>query len=57
MTLLHREYQVGDFERRFQLAGDFDTDGIEARLTNGVLQLTVPKAPEPEARRIEVKAG
>lgn len=57
MTLLYGEYQVGDYERRFQLAGDFDVDRIEAKLTNGVLHLTVPRAPEPEAKRIKVKAS
>lgn len=57
MSLLHREYWVGDFERRFQLAGDFDVDRIEAALTNGVLHLKVPKAPEPEAKRITVNAS
>ena len=57
MSPLHREYEVGDYERRFQLSGDFDTDAIEANLSNGVLILTIPKAAEPEARRIEVKAG
>ena len=57
MSPVHREYQIGDFERRFQLAGDFDTDKIEARLANGVLRLTVPKAPEPEAKQIKVKAS
>jgi len=55
MSILHREYQVGDFERRFQLAGDFDVENIKARLTNGVLELKIPRAPEPQAKRIEVK--
>ena len=57
MSPLYREYQVGDYERRFQLAGDFDVDAIEARLADGVLTLTIPKAAEPEAKRIEVRAG
>lgn len=49
-----REYRVGDWERRFQLSGDVDTDGIEASLKDGVLTLTVPRAAEPETRRIDV---
>jgi len=57
MSPLYREYQVGDYERRFTLTGDFDTDRIEANLSNGVLTITLPKAEQPEARRIEVKAG
>src|SRR5438105_4385931 len=36
MSPIRREYQVGDYERRFQLAGDFDTEHIDADLKNGV---------------------
>lgn len=57
MSPLYREYAVGDFERRFQLSGDFDTDAIEARYTDGVLRLTIPTAQQAQARRIEIKAG
>ena len=57
MTPLLREYEVGDFERRFTLTGDFDTDAIEADRRDGVLALTIPKAREVQARRIELKAG
>ena len=56
MTPLYREYQVGDYERRFTLTGDFDTDGIKADLSNGVLTLTLPRAAQPQARRIDVQA-
>lgn len=57
MSVVHREYETGDFERHFQLAGDFDVERIEAKLKDGVLRLKLPKAPEQEARRIEVKAS
>lgn len=57
LSPLHREYAIGDYERRFQLSGDFDTDAIEARYTDGVLRLTIPTAPQAQARRIEIKAG
>ena len=36
MSPLYREYQVGDYERRFPLAGDVDADKIDASLNNGV---------------------
>ena len=57
MSSLYREYQVGDYERRFTPTGDFDVDGIEANLANGVLMIHLPRAAQPEARRIEVRAG
>ena len=56
-SLVYREYEAGDFECQFTLAGDFDADRIEANLTNGVLRLLVPKAPEAQARTIQIKGG
>lgn len=54
---VYQEYEVGDFECQFTLAGEFDADRIEASLTDGVLRLTIPKAPEAQARTIQIKAG
>jgi len=54
---VYREYEVGDFERQFTLSGDFDVNGIEAEIKDGVLHLAIPRAPEPEAKRIEVRAS
>ena len=56
-SLVYQEYEVGDFECQFTLAGEFDADKIEASLTNGVLRLTIPKAAEAQARTIQIKAG
>ena len=54
---VYQEYEVGDFECQFTLSGDFDSDRVEASLADGVLRLTIPKAEQPEARTIKVKAG
>ena len=56
-SLVYQEYEVGDFECQFTLAGEFDAERIEATLTNGVLRLTIPKAAEAQARTIQIKAG
>ena len=56
-SLVYQEYDVGDFECQFTLAGDFDADRIEANLTNGVLRLLVPKAAQAQARTIQINAG
>src|SRR4051794_38152953 len=56
-SLVYQEYEVGDFECQFTLAGEFDAEKIEASLTNGVLRLTIPKAAEAEARTIQITAG
>jgi HSP20 family protein len=53
--LAHSEYGVGDYQRSFTLSDQIDQDGIEARLENGVLSLSLPKAPEAKARKIAVK--
>lgn len=52
---LYREYEIGDYERRFTLAGDFDAEHVEANFEDGVLRLTIPKAPEPEAMRVQIR--
>jgi HSP20 family molecular chaperone IbpA len=52
---LHREYQVGDFLRSFILSDEVDHERISAKLTNGVLEVTLPKATQVEPRKIEVK--
>ena len=57
MSELYREYEIGDWECSFTLSRDFDMEKIEADLQDGVLTVTLPKAPEPEAKRIQVKAG
>ena len=54
---IYREYEVGDFERRFTLGGDFDAERIEAELSDGVLTLTIPRAQEAAARTIKIRSG
>ena len=51
---MHHEYQRGGFERRFQLNNKIETEGITARYTDGVLELTLPKAPGTSAQEIAV---
>lgn len=54
--LLHQEYAVGDFLRSFILSEEVDHERISARLTNGVLEVVLPKMNRPEPRRIQVKS-
>jgi HSP20 family protein len=54
-TLIHQEYRVGDYLRSFILSEDVDHERIAAKLLNGVLEVTLPRAPQPEPRRIQVK--
>jgi len=52
---LHKEYEEGDFVRSFILSDDVDHERVAARLTNGVLEVILPKAAKAPPRRIEVR--
>ena len=47
----------GKFYRRFTLPETADAEGISAKSKNGSLEVTIPKQPEIEARRITVEAA
>lgn len=53
---LRRERAVGAFERTIGLPMSIDADRVEARLADGVLTITLPKAAAVKPRKIEVKA-
>jgi HSP20 family protein len=56
-VLRRQTRRTGRFDYRVTLPGDVEADKIEASLEHGVLTLRVPKAPQAQPRRIEVKAG
>lgn len=49
------ERSRGTFYRRFSLPDTADPEGIQAKGNNGVLEVTIPKKPAQQARRIEVQ--
>ena len=51
------ERATGRFLRRFTLPETVDADAIAAKCANGILEVTIPKAPEIQARRINVEAA
>ncbi|HKT74289.1 MAG TPA: Hsp20/alpha crystallin family protein [Steroidobacteraceae bacterium] len=48
------ERSSGNFLRRFTLPEGANTDSIKAKQTNGVLEVTIPKQPQVQPRRISV---
>ena len=54
---VYTEYNVGNYFRQFVVNEDIDASRIEARICNGVLEVSLPKAETARPRRIEVKAG
>jgi len=51
---VYTEYNVGHYARSFSLSDKVDQDNIGATLEDGVLTLTLPKAPAARPRRIAV---
>jgi HSP20 family protein len=51
---VYTEYNVGHFTRKFSVSNEIDAGNINANLSDGVLTLTLPKAPEAQPRQIKV---
>lgn len=47
----------GQFQRRFTLPETADEQAIQARASNGVLEVVIPKVAQVQPRRIEVRAA
>jgi len=55
---LHRvERATGKFYRRFSLPETVNSDGVSAKSVNGILEVTIPKQSQVQARRITVEAA
>ena len=52
-----REYRSGTFYRRFTLSETIDQAKIDAKLTDGVLRLELPKVERARPRQISVRTG
>jgi len=52
-----RERPSGTWLRSFELPASIDSQHIDARLEQGVLILTVPKAPEAKPHRVSIKSA
>lgn len=56
-TFVSRERASGSFSRSVRLPVNVDPQAVSATLTDGVLTITLPKAPEAKPRKIAVNAG
>ena len=53
-TLLHRESRSENFRRAFELDPSIDAEKISAKIDQGVVTLTLPKAEQVKPRKIAV---
>ena len=54
-TLHRRERASGEFARTLTFPVELDADKVQAALKDGILSVTLPKAPSAKPRKIEVK--
>ena len=57
VTWHRRERSTGGFERRIVLPVAVDATRVEARLVNGVLTITCPKAAESKPHKVQVRSA
>ena len=54
----HRvERFYGSFSRSFAIGDDINADAIDAKYSDGVLRLLLPKRPEVKPRKVQIKAS
>ncbi|HSD09407.1 MAG TPA: Hsp20/alpha crystallin family protein [Candidatus Binatia bacterium] len=51
---IYSEYNVGNYLRRFTISSDIDSSRISGKMTNGVLEIELPKAESAKAKRIKI---
>jgi HSP20 family molecular chaperone IbpA len=55
--VIQAEFGVGNFRRELRIGEDIDADKLSADYTLGVLIVTLPKLPDRQPRKIQVRAG
>lgn len=54
---VYREFDWGDYVRQFTLSDAIDQEKITAKMDQGVLRLTLPKAEKRKPQKIQVTVG
>lgn len=57
LRLIHAGCPSGIFRRAFTILADVDGQGIQAKLSDGVLRIEIPKLEKPKPRKIKVEAA
>lgn len=56
-TVLLSEFEIGNFLRRFEVSETIVQDKIEARISDGMLTILLPKIEPAKPRKIEIKTA
>ena len=56
-TFHRRELRFGNFCRSFRLPFDVESEQVEAKFKNGVLNISLPRAEADKPKKIAVKAA
>ncbi len=56
LTAVHTEYNVGNYRRRFTISSEVAAEKIEGRMSEGVLELVLPKRTSAQPRQIPIAA-
>src|SRR3977135_263641 len=51
----YQEFEAANYYRAFTLTEDLDTDGITAKLRDGVLRVEIPKSARMQPKKIQVR--
>jgi HSP20 family protein len=54
---VYREFNWGDYFRQFTISDVIDRNKITAKMDQGVLRLTLPKAEKAKPQKIKVSTG
>jgi len=54
LSSVYAEYNIGHFIRKFEIQEKINSEKIDAKLSNGVLELHLPKLPEMQPRKIQI---
>lgn len=57
LTPIYSEYRIGDYQRAFTISNAINWEGIEGKVRNGVLHLTLPKAGPAQTRKISIASA
>ena len=52
----YRERYSGSFQRSLRLPNTIDADKVDASFSNGVLNIVLPKLPQAQPKKIDIKA-